>query len=178
MKKLIALLAVLVVAVLLIYGFNYVSVGSKIAAVLHDDPRNSGVDIDAHLGDYINPQVLVLDMKGIGPNNSMADVFRVVIQLSHSMQSKSFQTVKFEWHGSERYDLSGTDFQELGTALDGQNPMYIMRTFPEKLLLPDGTHPFGTWTGGMLGVLGHQMDDFNQFHHGWYLDSMMSAKEK
>ncbi len=178
MKKLIALLAGLVVVVLLVFAFNYVSVGSKLATVIHDDPRNSGVDMNAHYDYYINPEVLVLDMRGIGPSNSMADVFRVVIQLSHGMQSKQFKTVKFEWRGSERYVLSGSDFQELGTALDGQNPMYIMRTFPEKLTRPDGTHPFGTWTGGLLGVLSHQMDDFNKFHHGWYLDSMMSAKDK
>ncbi|HEV2540583.1 MAG TPA: hypothetical protein VGU03_12905 [Frateuria sp.] len=176
MKKLMVLLAIIVVAGLLIFGFNYASVGEKLVTVIHDDPRNSGVDLNAHFDYYLNPGVLVLDMRSIGSNNSMADVFRVMIQLSHSLQSKQFRTVKLEWHGQERYELNWSDFQELGTALDGQNPMYVMRTFPEKLMLPDGTHAFGTWTGGLLGVLGHQMEDFNKFHHGWYLDSMMSAE--
>jgi hypothetical protein len=119
----------------------------------------------------------VLDMHRIAPTNSMADVFRVVMQLSHAMKDMSFQTVKFEWRGNERYLVSGADFAQLGTAADGQNPMYLLRSFPQNVMLLDGTHAFGTWTGGLLGVLGQQMDDFNRFHHGWYLDDMLSTKE-
>lgn len=178
MKKVIALVAILAMAAVSVFGFNYVMVGSKLAGVIHDDPRNVGVNISAHYDYYVNPSVLVLDMRGIALTDSMADVFRVVMQLSYRTRDMHLQTVKFESQGIEKYSVSGADFQQLGTVVDGQNPVYLMRTFPEKVMLPDGTHAFGTWTGGLLGVLGQQMEEFNRFHRGWYMDDMFSTKER
>ena len=45
MKKLIALLAGLVVVVLLVFAFNYVSVGSKLATVIHDETRQQRYEL-------------------------------------------------------------------------------------------------------------------------------------
>jgi hypothetical protein len=56
--------------------------------------------------------------------------------------------------------------------------MYTLRTLPENLNRPDGEQAFGTWTGGMLGVLGHQMEDFAEWHSAWYIrDLATSIKE-
>jgi len=37
---------------------------------------------------------------------------------------------------------------------------------------PDGKKAFGTWTGGLLGVLSKQMEDFGEFHEKWYVEDM------
>jgi hypothetical protein len=44
-----------------------------------------------------------------------------------------------------------------------------MRTFSENLVTPDGQRAFPVWTGGLLGVLQKQMEDFNEFHQRWYI---------
>jgi hypothetical protein len=55
-----------------------------------------------------------------------------------------------------------------------QNPIYIVWAFPEHLKNPDGriTHP--KWTGGLLGVIKEQIEDFNDFHKKWYLEDIYS----
>ena len=54
---------------------------------------------------------------------------------------------------------------EFGT----QNPVYTLRTLPENIRNLDGTHPYGTWTGGWLGVTSRQMEDLKQFSNDWFL---------
>lgn len=56
------------------------------------------------------------------------------------------------------------------------NPVYTIRTLPEKLRRPDGSRAFSVWTGGMIGVLGAQMDDVNNFAGQWYLDDAIAGR--
>ena len=44
-----------------------------------------------------------------------------------------------------------------------------MWTFPENLLKVDGSRAYPTWAGGLLGVSGKQVEDFNDFHRQWWL---------
>ena len=60
----------------------------------------------------------------------------------------------------------------LGEEYGQQNPIYTVRTFPENLFLTDGTNAYGQWTGGMLGVLGKQMEDFADFNKKWFLENL------
>lgn len=176
--KLLSKLAVLaLLAAGFIFGWNYIALGHKVNAVIQSDPRDSGVAMRLHYDYYLNPTVLVVDMRGLAGEKSMADVFRVLMQLSHELRAQHFRSVKLECLGKEKYLLAWGDFLALGTGLDGQNPMYLARTFPEKLLRPDGAHAFGTWTGGLLGVLSKQLEDFNQFHRDWYMNDLLTSKE-
>ncbi len=50
-----------------------------------------------------------------------------------------------------------------------------MRTFPENLLRPDGSHAYPTWTGGLIGVAGKQVEDFNDFHRQWWLNDFIAS---
>ena len=74
-----------------------------------------------------------------------------------------------------KFLLDGESFRVLGAEYDTQNPVYTMRTFPSKLNRADGAKAFSTWTGGMIGVLGKQMDDFNAFHKEWYLADLAGS---
>ena len=66
----------------------------------------------------------------------------------------------------------------LGEEFGEQNPVYTIRTFPEHLSRPDGAQAFSTWTGGILGVLSKQMDDFNKFNKEWYIEDLSSSTKK
>jgi len=66
------------------------------------------------------------------------------------------------------FTMSGEDFTELGSSYDGsENPIYLLRTLPEKLHRPDGTAAFGSWEGGWLGVMTRQLEDLTAFGVAW-----------
>jgi hypothetical protein len=111
----------------------------------------------------------VLDLRGLAASNSEADVFRVVLQFAAAQKEQKYSMVKLNFKGDTRFELKGEYFQTLGEEYGGQNPVYTMRTFPENLLRPDGTEAFEKWTGGLLGVMSRQMQDFSEFHKQWYL---------
>ena len=122
--------------------------------VISDDSRNNGIKVSVHYSWYMNPSILVYNLKSVSSDKSPADVFRAFLQFAEEVSDKNFK--------------------EIGQEYSWQNPIYTMRTFPEHLSKPDGSRAYGVWTGGLLGVLGEQMDDHNNFHHKWYLDDMLS----
>lgn len=44
-----------------------------------------------------------------------------------------------------------------------QNPIYIVRTFPENVYNINETKAFDSWIGGLLGITARQMSDFKDF---------------
>ena len=68
--------------------------------------------------------------------------------------------------------LSGDDFSALGQAYSqGENPIYLIRTLPQKLQTASGAPAFDTWSSGELGVLGKQLEDSNTFAQAWIEDA-------
>ena len=65
----------------------------------------------------------------------------------------------------------------MGEEYGWQNPIYTMRTFPEKLYTPNGLNAFSSWEGGMLGVTTKQVEDFNRLCDEWYFNDMINAIE-
>jgi hypothetical protein len=173
MKKGILTIFVLLLALgIAIYGFNYIQLQSKMNSVLKADPRNEGIKVTVHFGAYVNPSKLIYNLKSVSATNSMADVFRVFLQFAEKMCSKDFKEVVLAHKGTAKFKIDGDYFQKLGKEYSWQNPVYTMRTFPENLKNLDGSQAYGQWTGGLLGVLKEQMEDFNDFHRKWYLDDM------
>jgi hypothetical protein len=41
--------------------------------------------------------------------------------------------------------------------------------------MPDGSRAYPTWTGGLLGVAGKQVEQFGDFHKQWYFNSLTAA---
>ena len=174
MKKfLIIICAFVLVTIIGIYGFNYFQLQSQMNDVLKGDPRNEGIKVSVHFGNYVNPSILVYDLRSISGTNSMADVFRVFLQFAEKMQSKKFDVVELAFRGRTKFKIRGDYFQMLGKEYSWQNPVYIARTFPENLMNPDGSMAYPKWTGGWLGVVEKQMEDFIDFHKKWYLDDMV-----
>lgn len=156
-----------------VYGYNYVKLQAKMEEVISEDFRNQGIEVSVHYAGYLNPSVLVYDLRSVSGENSRADVFRVFCQFAEKLKSESFQEVELAFRGETRFKLDGDDFQELGREYGLQNPLYTVRTFPEKLRTPDGQRAFPFRIGGLLEVATQQMEDFNDFHDDWYLDDLL-----
>jgi len=99
--------------------------------------------------------------------------FGVFLRFSDKMKDRKFREVRLAYRGETKFILSGKDFRDIGREYSYQNPVYIVRTFPEKLRTPDGKKAFSTWSGGLLGVLGRQMEDVNELGQRWYLGDML-----
>ncbi len=142
--------------------------------VINDDPRNNGIKVSVHYSWYVNPSVLVYNLKSVSSDKSPADVFRAFLQFAEEVSDKNFKEVILAFRGKPKFKMDGDYFQEIGKEYSWQNPIYTVRTFPEHLTKPDGSRAYDVWTGGLLGVLGKQMDDQNDFHRKWYIDDMLS----
>lgn len=161
--------AIIVAAVLFA---NYLLVHRGLSSVLDSDTRNNGVAAFAYYDHFVVPGTLVFDLRGVSETNSPADVFRVLLQFAASQKDRDYEAVKIAFQGEPKFLLKGAYFKTLGVEYGTQNPVYTMRTFPENLYRPDGTAAFGTWTGGLFGVLGKQMEDFIEFHKQWYVNEL------
>lgn len=171
-KKLKYLAVLLALGIMVVAGANYFLVHRSAQQVLSSDERNQGVSVFAHYEYFVDPSVLVIDLRKLSDTNSPADVTRVLLQFAQSQKLKRFELVKLAHQGRPKFMLKGDFFQILGLEFGEQNPVYTMRTLPENVYNLDGTSAFGTWTGGMLGVLGKQMEDFNEFHKMWYIGDL------
>jgi hypothetical protein len=162
-----------VVAVLAIVAFvfagNYLMVGRPVATALSADSRNAGFTLRARYAYFLDPRTLVLNLSAADAAAPI-DLYRGVFQSAQALSKsgREFDKVILARNGTPRFQLEGSTFLELGREFGaGQNPVYLIRTFPEKLHKPDGTPAFGTWTGGLLGVLGRQMEDVNEAARQW-----------
>ena len=176
MRRILATAVVVsVAAVAGLSGVNYVMLGAPLADVLESDPRNSGIDIRAHYGNYVLPTTLVLNLVAVGVESAPADVFRVLLQYASRLQENEFEAVHLSFLGETKFLLKGAYFRELGLEYGSQNPVYTMRTFPENAYTENWEAAFPTWSGGLIGVVGKQMEDFSEFHRQWYIEDIESG---
>ena len=174
-KKIAIIVGILILAsVVGIYCFNQFQLQSPMNDVLEMDYRNNEIEVSVHFGNYVNPSILVFDLKSVSTQKSMADVFRVFLQFAEAMKERKFDTIELSYRGKTKFKIDGNYFQTLGEEYSWQNPVYTMRTFSENLKNPDGTRAYPEWTGGLLGVTKEQMEYFNDFHMKWYLEDLSS----
>lgn len=144
-------------------------VGNPVSSALDADSRNSGFTIHAHYGYYVDPSTLVLDLSEAS-HASAIDLFRGIFQSADALhgRGRTFRSVVLANRRKEVFLMDGGKFDELGSEFaNGENPVYMVRTLPENLLLPDGTQAFGKWEGGVLGVLTRQMTDVSEAARAW-----------
>lgn len=153
--------------------WNYSSLYRPVTESLSDDPRNEGVEVIVHYQWFVNPNVIVFDLRSVSENNSPADVTRNLLQASKVLERRSFDHVLLSHRGTAKFILEGDFFKKLGTEYGVQNPMYTLRSLPENVLELDGTPAFGKWSGGWLGVTSKQIEDLNEFHREWFLSDLM-----
>lgn len=167
-----------VIAVIAAFGGMQVYSRSKLQAPLNtaisSDERNKGIKVSASYASLLPGSDLVFDLKEVSGTNNPTDVFRVFLQYAEAQKDKNFSKVILSHKGKKKFMIEGSYFKTLGKEYDGQNPMYTIRTFPEHVHDLSGKRAFSTWEGGMLGVVGKQMEDFNEFHQRWYINDLLS----
>lgn len=166
------------VAVLLaVAGVNYINLQREMGQVADGDSRNKGIEVFAHYKYFVNPNVLVYDLRNVAGTSSPIDVTRVLLQFAERQKDKQFANVELTFKGEGKFLMEGAYFRKLGQDYSRQNAAYTLRTLPQNLYKPDGSRAFGEWTGGLLGVLTRQMEDFGNWHRAWYIDDLVAGTQ-
>ena len=144
----------------------------KIDQTIAFDQRNRGISVSAYYKTALGKDVVVFDLEDIEGSKSRLDVFRVLLDFAEEMEDESFSSLELAFRGDTRFILDGSYVRTLGSERRTQNPSYTIRTFPENLKTPYGSQAYSEWSGGLIGVLQKQMEDFNDVHDKWYLDDL------
>jgi hypothetical protein len=155
---------------LCVAGWNYLGAHRPVAERLAQDSRNEKITLLAHYQYGLVQGTLVIDLRGFNDNTAAVDVMRALLQSAEAHRATRFNRVVLAYKGTNKFFLDGAYYQMLGQEYESQNPVYTLRTFPENVHKMDGTAAYGTWSGGLLGVLAKQMEDLTQFSKDWYLD--------
>lgn len=164
----IVVVAVLAAAVLAIWLYNQTSLQGPLSKVLDSDSRNKNVIAKAHFDGWINTSTVVFDLSDVSGESSAMDIFRVFLQFAQSQKEHRYDKVILAAYGENKFVVPGDYFHDLGAEYGSQNPMYTIRTFPHHVTSMSGEHPFPEYTGGLLGVLNKEMEEFNDMNKQWY----------
>lgn len=173
MRKLVLIFGIFMVAAIGIFLFNFLSLQMPVAKEINEDPRNIGINVCVHLKYYMMPNKLVYDIRKIAPEASRLDVFRAFLQSASALQEKDFNTVFLSSQGNHKFFIEGVYFKELGKEYELQNPIYTSRMFPENLFSLLGEKAYSEWSGGLLGVVTAQMDDFLDACDEWFFNDFI-----
>lgn len=157
------------VAVAAIVGTSAVRVNPAVAKGMgsKDDVTAYGY---YHMG--VVPDTIVYDLWDVRDTASIAGVIGNFFRFAEEMSDREFSQVRMAFKGETVFVLDGEDFRKIGREHAFQNPVYLVRTFPEKLMTPDGDRAFSEWTGGLIGVLNAQMDDVNEMGRQWFVSRL------
>ncbi|MBO7928078.1 hypothetical protein J5X91_17735 [Pseudoalteromonas sp. K222D] len=172
MRKLIMIFALIGA---LVASWNYLTLQKKLSGVLASDPRNEGISVFVHFEWFVNPSIIVFDIRDVQSDKSPLDVSIVLLQLSESLKDNEYHRVVLSFKGRQKFMLEGSYFKETGMEYGIQNPVYTLRSLSQNVYKLDGSQAFSTWTGGFIGVLGKQMEDLTEFHKQWYINELATG---
>ncbi|GGH04228.1 hypothetical protein [Mucilaginibacter phyllosphaerae] len=68
---------------------NHVILSNTVDERMSKDPRNDGINFNAHYQYYVNPSVIVLNLTKIDIDKAPVDVFRALLQTSSSLKDEN-----------------------------------------------------------------------------------------
>ncbi|HET9837441.1 MAG TPA: hypothetical protein VFR84_04340 [Candidatus Angelobacter sp.] len=170
----VVVVAVIAAALLAIWLYNQSVLQSPLSKVLASDSRNKTVIARAHFDHWIDTGTVVFDLSDVSGESSAGDIFRVFLQFAQSQKDHTYKQVVLAAYGEKKFTIPGDYFHELGTEYGSQNPMYTIRTFPHHVADMNGEHPFPEYSGGLLGVLNKEMEEFNDMNRQWFQNDYMA----
>jgi hypothetical protein len=165
-------------AVASVYAWNYVVLYGPVSREIGKDERNAKVSVWTYFRYGVQPAVVVFDLRSVEETAASIDVMRVLLQAASTLKHSNFDRIILAHAGEPKFFLDGRFFKQVGEEFGAQNVVYTLRTFPENVYRLDGSPAYGTWTGGVLGVLGKQMEDLNTFAREWYVNDMVREAAK
>jgi hypothetical protein len=127
---------------IILYGLNYFLFQAPLNAVLERDERNAGMTVRAHWRYYVDPTVLVYDVRGVSPETSRLDVLRAFLQFAYRQKGRTFGRVQLCRQGAARFTIRGADFAELGRQYPFRSPVDTVPLVAPLLYRMDGTRAF------------------------------------
>ncbi len=173
MKTTARVFAITAVVAATIAAVNYFMLHKPVTDRMAADSRNSGISLLIHYKYGIVPGTVIFDLRTIAGSKAPLDLWRVFFQGASVLATmgRSPANVQLQRSGNTVFVLKGEDFLKLGAEFEnGQNPVFLLRTLPEKLANADGTAAYQAWTGGLLGVVGKQMEDLSDAGRRWVGD--------
>lgn len=163
----------------LLAGVGYYATGThltgKLREKLAEDSRNVGAEValEGRSGD------LVLDLQAVPGTFSMADVDRILFTaatVTNANAPEVLGTVTLAYQGVPRFQLPAADFLDLGREYEaGENPVYLIRVLARKVRDAQGQLVYQPVEGGWLGVASVEMENHNDLHQRWWIDTAASA---
>jgi hypothetical protein len=172
MKKLLIPIIAILVVVAGIQAYAHINLQSPLNSAIQADARNNGIRAKASYSAWIPGSTIVFNLTEVSATNSPADVFRVFLQFAEKQKTKTYSRIILAHKGREKFMIEGSYFRTLGQEFGPQNPVYTIRTFPEHVFDLSGKQAFGSWTGGVLGVVNKQMEDFGEFNKRWFITDL------
>lgn len=149
-------------------SFNYIKL-----SLPAQEAADEGVSVISYYKFGLLPNSIVYDIWDVAPSSSQASVLGGFLRFSENLKDRTFSKVILSFRGTPKFVLDGEDFKIIGQEFEYQNPIYTIRTLPEKLQTPQGKQAFESWSGGVLGVLNAQMEDVNEMGYQWYLEDLL-----
>jgi hypothetical protein len=135
--------------------------------VLERDDRNRGMAVRAHWRWYVDPTVLVYDLREAPEDSTGIDVLRAFLQFAYKQKERHFTRVDLAWRAESRFSITGADFAELGRQYANRSPVETMAVMPGLLLRPDGTKAFPDRALPFVQQHQQRLLDFVSFVNAW-----------
>lgn len=126
-----------------------------------------GCHVRIYRAGWFGADELVYDLVATDGGTRRVDAIHAFVAAAEQLQGTEFRHVVLARGGQPRFRLEGEYVRQLGRERAFQNSVYTVRTFPEHVRRLDGSAPWPPVHGGLLGVLGVQMENVNSFLDEW-----------
>ena len=92
-----------------IFVWNYVTLQYQVSKVSSSDSRNQEVVVFAHYGWFINPNVVVFDLRKVSGEDSPMDVTRTLLQFAEKQKNRRFDKIILSHKGNPKFYLKRID---------------------------------------------------------------------
>ncbi len=114
----------------LVFLLNFGLFQDPVNKVIQRDDRNGGISVRAHWRWYVDPTVLVYDLREMPAGATGIDALRPFLQFAYKQKDRQFSRVDLAWRGTTRFSIQGTDFAELGKQYAHRSPVDTMVVMP------------------------------------------------
>lgn len=173
-KGALAIIITVLVVVALASGFYFRknSINSVAQAALAGE---TDAKTEIYRRSWFGGNEIVFNIESVDGKMSAVGMTRRLLKVAEALKNQQFGKVYLAYKGQEKFYFEGAYFKQLGEEREWQNPVYTIRTMPENVYKRDGSPAFGGWSGGLIGVIGGQMEDNNKFHSEWWISDAIAT---